>query len=165
MNKSSIISAAEALKGAPLPHFLVGGCEISADNRHLTATVVFPSSDPTIGSRVKPVAHVNQAHHLFAAWNGAHILKGYHGVDSLLALRSTLEEEQSEIRTPHVTVPDVPCRMEAEITHIGSRQTREFEGQMRETVTGTYRASFFQERDGVEQVVAEIKTPWIGFYS
>lgn len=90
------------LSGTPRPHYLETVEELSPDGYLLRGTVLFPSSDVTIGDR----GHVNAAHHLLAGWNAAHMMCRQHGLRRPLALHT-------EVTSIRLTLPDKPVNIEA----------------------------------------------------
>lgn len=93
------------MKG-PRPHYLVEVESISPDGANLTGWVYFPSTDVTIGDRVD---HVNVAHHLFAAWNAAHVMSERAGFEAPRAY-------ETRVTARRETAPDRKIRLEVKAT-------------------------------------------------
>ncbi|MEX0649405.1 MAG: hypothetical protein WD200_00195 [Candidatus Andersenbacteria bacterium] len=79
----------------PRPHYLTH-FEV-LDERRISATAIFPSSDPTLLDR----DHVNVAHEFFAVWNAAHALCSRSQLTRPLIRRFTAQFSR-------VLLPDTP---------------------------------------------------------
>ncbi|MFH1235644.1 MAG: hypothetical protein V1685_01760 [Parcubacteria group bacterium] len=128
------------LEGTPRPHYLQEA-EIDDGGHHLVGKVLFPSSDPTVGDRKD---HVNVSHHLFAAWNAAHLLaKNLFGGARLWAKKVTTTLHE-------ITLPDVPIRIEADLT---------FEREHGRHRWGHYQVTFHDESG--QRLLAELEVQFV----
>lgn len=125
------------LSGTPRPHYLTEA-EVLDNGRRLTGTVLFPSSDPSIGDRVD---HVNVAHHAFAAWNAAHVLSRHNAGARPLAKKVKIEAKR-------VTRADTPVQIEAILDVTDERG---------KTLAGNYRVIFSDAKG----VLAELTTEFM----
>jgi hypothetical protein len=126
----------QPLAGIPRPHYLTKVDELSHDGKKFKGWVMFPSSDETIGDRRD---HVNQAHHLFAVWNAAHVMCEQAGFKNPRAYETTTVS-----RKP--TKPDISVLIEvsASIEQTGGKR-----------ISGTISAAFYQGTRKVCEVTAK----------
>lgn len=147
----------EAVAETPGPHY-VTSYQVSEDHMSITAEVLFPRVDPTLGSRIIPIEHANQTHHMLAAWNAAHVLRQLHGAFGILARRSSID-------TPEVTLLDVPCRAECKIVRLDETKVEiELEGQMFKVQGGVFQGAFYQDKGKGEVCVADTTTHFAAFF-
>lgn len=129
------------LTGTPRPYYLQQAT-IDAGGHRLVGIVIFPSEDPSVGDRRD---HVNVSHHLFAAWNAAHLLaRSLFGGTRLWAKKvsATLYE---------VTLPDMPISIEANLSIDRERGPRRW---------GHYQVTFHDESG--EKLLAELNVQFVG---
>ena len=100
---------------------------------------MFPSSDPSVGDRID---HVNVAHHLFCAWNAAHVLAKHAGFKCPRAY-----ETKTISRRP--TKPDTQVSVEASYSI------------QRETAKGAYGTLTTNFRDAFGAILCEIETKFV----
>ncbi len=129
------------LQGTPRPHYLQEA-EIDEGGHHLVGVVLFPSEDPSVGDRRD---HVNVSHHLFAAWNAAHFLARN------LVGSARLWAREVSAKLHEVTLPDVPIRIEADLTIDRERGPRRW---------GHYQVSFWDESG--QKLLAELNVRFVG---
>lgn len=108
------IDLANALKGKPRPHFLVGEAEYSFENgvHRLVATAIFPTSRDSIGDRAKaPIPHANVGDAYFGIWNAVHVICERVGVSGTLT-------SEGQFKALRPLRPDIPLKLEVILNDI-----------------------------------------------